>query len=103
MGNFFAQLYDRIAGVVEQFCATFVRPVLIKLFGPIDSLLNRVEQPWFTIAAIAFFVGTMLWVWFYLGESYVNLGRREKSVWTDLRIWTVISMLPHIFVYFYFR
>jgi len=87
----------------QAFCEKVFYPVLIKFFGPINSLLSKIEQPWFTIAAVAFFVGTMLWVWFYLGDGYVNLGRREKSVWTDLRIWTVISMLPHVFVYFYFR
>jgi hypothetical protein len=86
----------------QAFCERFFYPVLIKFFGPINRLLTPIDQPWFTIVAISFFIGTMLWVWFYLGDSYVNLGRREKSIWTDLRVWTVISMLPHVLVYFYF-
>ena len=86
----------------QAFCERVFYPILIKFFGPINTFLTPIYQPWATIAAISFFVGTMLWVWLYLGKSYVNLGRREESIWTDLRIWTVISMLPHVFVYFYF-
>ncbi|GMV92227.1 MAG: hypothetical protein AMXMBFR82_20050 [Candidatus Hydrogenedentota bacterium] len=102
MGDYFGQLYDRMAVAVESFCAAVFKPVLGAFFGPINDLLSRIGQPWFTITAIGFFLGTMLWVWLYLGDSYVNLGRQRKSIWTDLRVWTVISMLPHIFVYFYF-
>ncbi len=77
-------------------------PILSKFFGPINDVLSPIYQPWATIVAIGFFVGTMLWVCFVLKESYVNLGRPAKTWWTDLRLWTVISMLPHVFVYFYF-
>ena len=52
---------------------------------------------------MSFFVGTMIWVGVILKESYVNEGRPNKSIWTDLRLWTVVSMLPHVFVYWYFR
>lgn len=87
---------------LRAFCQTVFYPVLSKIFDPINSMLAPIYQPWATIAAITFFVGTMLWVWFYLGESYVNLGRPVKAWYTDLRVWTVISMLPHVFVYLYF-
>ena len=45
----------------------------------------------------------MLWVGLLLNPKYVNRGRPYKSIWTDLRFWTVISMTPHVVVYFYFR
>jgi hypothetical protein len=45
----------------------------------------------------------MVWVGLILNEKYVNRGRPFKSPWTDLRLWTVVSMLPHVLVYFYLR
>jgi len=94
--------FEQLAQAEEAFFSKVCHPVLIKFFGPINDVLSPIYQPWATIVAITFFVGTMLWVWFVLKESYVNMGRPIKAWWTDLRVWTVISMLPHIFVYFYF-
>ena len=45
----------------------------------------------------------MFWVAVVLNKDYVNRGRPYKSIWTDLRLWTVICMTPHVLVYFYFR
>lgn len=87
---------------LEAFCKAVFYPVLDPIFAPINKLLAPIYQPWATIIAITFFVGTMFWVGFILKESYVNMGRPTKAWYTDLRIWTVISMLPHVFVYFYF-
>lgn len=87
---------------LEAFCKAVFYPPLHWFFEPINKLLAPIYQPWATIIAISFFVGTMLWVGFVLKESYVNMGRPTKAWYTDLRIWTVISMLPHVFVYFYF-
>lgn len=85
-----------------EFCvAVFQRPLRF-LFAPIDALLNPIYQPWATIVAVGFFVAAMLWVGLILKESYVNLERPRIAWYTDLRIWTVVSMLPHVFVYFYF-
>jgi hypothetical protein len=79
-------------------CEPIIRPI----FHPINSLLERVYQPWAKICALGLFVGTILWVWFGMSEEYVNRGRNKKNIWTDLRFWTIIALLPHIFVYFYF-
>ena len=38
-----------------------------------------------------------------LNKDYVNRGRPYKSLWSDLRLWTEISMTPHVLVYFHFR
>ncbi len=88
--------------VIQAFCGKVFYPILNVFFAPINTLLAPIYKPWATIVAIGFFVGTMLWVGFVLRESYVNLGRPTKAWYTDLRLWTVISMLPHVFVYFYF-
>jgi len=85
-----------------RFCEKFCAPVLKPVFQPINTLLGPIYQPWATIVAVGFFVGTMIWVGFILREPYVNEGRPYKAWWSDLRLWTVVSMLPHVFVYFYF-
>lgn len=95
-------LIDRFEGALQSFCGDVFYPVLSKFFHPINDFLSPIYQPWATIIAVGFFLGTMLWVGLILRESYVNLGRPNKAWWTDLRLWTVISMLPHVFVYFYF-
>ncbi len=79
-------------------CDPIVRPI----FSPINSFLERIYQPWAKICALGLFIGTILWVWFGMSEEYVNRGRNKKNIWTDLRFWTIIALLPHIFVYFYF-
>lgn len=84
------------------FCEMVFYPILSRIFHPINEFLNPIYQPWATIAAITFFLGTMIWVCFILKESYVNEGRPIKRWYTDLRLWTIVSMLPHVFVYFYF-
>ncbi len=87
---------------IEAFCKVAFYPVLSRIFHPINDLLNPIYQPWASIIAIGFFLGTMVWVCFFLRESYVNEGRPNKRFYSDLRLWTVISMLPHVFFYFYF-
>lgn len=77
-------------------------PIIRPIFKPITSFLERTYQPWAKICALGLFLGTMVWVWVGMPKEYVNLGRNKKTVWTDLRFWTVISMLPHVVVYLYF-
>ena len=84
------------------FCSTVFYPVLNPFLAPINKFLSSFYQPYATICAIGMFVCTMLWVCVYLNKSYVNRGRTNTAWWTDLRLWTVISMLPHIAVYCYF-
>jgi len=96
-------MFEAFESLMKSFCHTVFYPFLSKFFHPINAFLSEYYQPYATIAAIGFFVGTMLWVCFILKESYVNEGRPYKGWWADLRLWTIISMLPHVFMYFYFR
>lgn len=80
----------------------FFAPVVKPLFQPINTLMENTYMPWARIFAVGMFVAAILWVWLVLKKDYVNLGREEPAWWTDLRVWTIISMLPHIFVYLYF-
>ncbi len=77
-------------------------PIIRPVFKPITSFLERTYQPWAKICALGLFIGAMIWVWVGMPKEYVNLGRKKKTVWTDLRFWTIISMLPHVIVYLYF-
>jgi len=71
-------------------------------FENIDDLLEKGYMPYARIIAVAFFVGTMVWVFVGLKREYVNIEAPSKHVWHDLRFWVIVSMLPHVIVYFYF-
>ena len=89
---------------ITAFCQKVFYPILYPVFKPIDDFLNRIPtDPWATVCAIGLFVIAMFVVGVLMKESYVNQGRTNKSLWTDLRLWTVVCMLPHVLVYFYFR
>lgn len=90
------------ADAITAFCTKVFQPIFEPVFKPINEFLASFYQPWATIFAISFFISTMIWVGLILPERYVNVSRPNKSIWTDLRLWTVLSMLPHVFVYFYF-
>lgn len=100
--DWFVALFAQIGEAWIALCTTVFKPVLILFFGPINTILSPIYQPWATIVAITYFLGTMIWVAFVLKESYVNLGRPNEKWYSDLRIWTAVSMSPHVFVYFYF-
>jgi hypothetical protein len=90
--------------MVESFCKAVFYPVLAPFFLRVNSLLSLIPtRPWASICGVGLFVGAMIWVGLILNKNYVNRGRPYKSIWTDLRLWTVISMTPHVLVYFYFR
>lgn len=102
LNDWIVAVFASIGAAFTSLCEKVFYPVLIKFFGPINTMLSDIYQPWANIFAIGLFLGAMIWVCFFLKESYVNVGRPVKAWYTDLRIWTVCSMLPHIFVYFYF-
>jgi len=78
-------------------------PILSPVFAPINAFLSGYYQPYATLFALAMFIGTMIWIGAFLNSRYVNRGCPHKGIWSDLRIWTVLSMLPHVLVYLYFR
>ncbi|MBI4556986.1 MAG: hypothetical protein HY706_05325 [Candidatus Hydrogenedentes bacterium] len=88
---------------MEKFFAEVFYPMLSPIFRPINAFLSSFFEPYASICAVGMFVLPMIWVGLLLNPRYVNRGQRYKSAWTDLRIWTVLSMIPHVVVYFYFR
>jgi hypothetical protein len=78
-------------------------PLLRPLFSPANAALGAISAEWIWRAcAVGLFVCTMLWVAFGLRKEYVNLDAPGKGLLYDLRLWTVISMAPHVFIYLYF-
>lgn len=73
-------------------------PMLMPIFSPINAWLDPIYMPWARICALALFIGTILWV-ATLRPQYVNLDAPRKAWYADLRVWTALSMLPHIIVY----
>lgn len=95
--------YERFKAWVESsFEPIFARPLKF-VFTPINDFWNRFYKPYAMICALSLFLGAMLWVNLILKKDYVNKGRPFVAWYTDLRLWTVISMMPHVLVYFYFN
>ncbi len=76
-------------------------PTMRAIFHPINNALADVYEPWATICALAMFFGTMAWV-FTLRRAYVQIDAPSKALWCDLRVWTILSMTPHVVVYLVF-
>ena len=87
-----------------------ISELIDKLFGPPMRAVFRPTNDVFNILApemalilgkvlaMTLFVGAMIGV-FLLRKEYVNLDRPNNARYTDLRIWTVAAMLPHVFIY----
>lgn len=90
---------DFIAKVQEIINDVF-GPPLKAVFHPIDNALADIYMPWARICAVGLFVLAMVWV-FSLRKEYVNLDRPNDAWYTDLRIWTVVAMLPHVLIYLF--
>jgi hypothetical protein len=86
---------------ISQFVTEVFHPILSPFFAPINAFLGRHYLPWATLCALGLFVGAMIWV-FTLRREYVNLDAPSRHLWHDLRLWTILSMLPHVIVYLYF-
>ncbi|MBI2426045.1 MAG: hypothetical protein HYV27_24690 [Candidatus Hydrogenedentes bacterium] len=95
--------YDIFKEYVESIFEPAFGWILNPIFHPVNDFLNQFYRPYAMIAALTLFIGAMLWVNLILKEEYVNKGRPVKAFYTDLRLWTIISMLPHVLVYFYFN
>ena len=75
-------------------------PLFKLFFTPINAGLNLLPVPIGRVCALALFIGAMAWV-YSLNKEYVNLDAPRKNLVCDLRLWTVISMLPHVIVYLF--
>lgn len=93
-------LTEEAPGAITQTITNIFGPPLHLLFDPINVFLGWMNMIMARVVTLALFVGTMIWVW-SLHKEYVNLDAPSKAWYCDLRVWTVISMLPHIVVYMF--
>ncbi len=82
----------------EWISSTFSGP-LSAIFHPIDRVLAPFGPATYKFFAVGLFAVTICWVMFILKKEYVNLDRPKEGILYDLRLWTLISMLPHMFIY----
>ena len=87
---------EKFSARINDTMGPVLRPVFHALSAPFDDLY----MPWARICAVGLFVGAMIWV-MTLRPEYVNLDAPRKAWYTDLRVWTVLAMLPHVFVYLF--
>ncbi len=90
-------LASRISAGID---ATF-RGFFQRIFHPINDIFLHIGPFWWTLAAVLLFLGAILWVW-TLRKEYVNLDAPRQGILYDLRVWTILSMLPHILIYIIF-
>ena len=89
-------------GFTEFIDSTFSAPLAV-VFAPINSFLSAIDNEYLGKAcAAALFILPMLGVYFLLKKEYVNLDAPGKQWYYDLRLWTIFSMIPHIFFYLIF-
>jgi hypothetical protein len=80
---------------------TVFGPPLKAVLEPVNHFLAVHYLPWSTLCAMALFAGAVVWVW-TLKKEYVNVDAPRQGFWFDLRVWTVLCLLPHVVVYLYF-
>jgi len=85
----------------EEFCA-FLRQVLgppLKSFHePIDQWLGSLPMSVAMVCAIGLFVVAGAWVW-TLRREFIFRGAPDHQWWRDLRLWSMVVLLPYIAVY----
>ena len=77
-------------------------PYFRLVFDPINDAIARIpdasEPVVATEVAVMLFQIAVLLVLF-LRPEYVNVDRPRRRFWYDLRLWTIVSMLPHMIIY----
>ncbi|HUW62089.1 MAG TPA: hypothetical protein VMZ06_13895 [Candidatus Bathyarchaeia archaeon] len=88
---------------VFEFLQNMFHAALAPIFHPLNTVLGGLPNWVASVFGVGLFVMAMIWVGVFLKKDYVNYGRPHKSIWTDLRLWTCLSMMPHVIFYLYFR
>ena len=75
-------------------------PTLRTIFKPTNDIFTAIPEASVsfvsTESAVLLFQLAVVW---FLKPEYVNVDRPNKRFWTDLRLWTILSMLPHMYIY----
>lgn len=73
-------------------------PPLKSLHEPIDNWLGSLPMSVAMACAIGLFVLAGIWVW-TLQSDFIFRGAPDRSRWRDLRIWSMVVLLPYITIY----
>ena len=77
---------------------TPLRPFFEAVFTPLNGMLAAIPfeaARWVTCGFLLLsIVGVML-----LKRDYIFLGAREEKWYLDLRLWTVVFVLPYVLIY----
>lgn len=85
----------------SEFMNKSVAPSLKAALEPLDAWIDSLPLWVGTACAVGLFVIVGLWA-LTLKRSYIYLGAPDQARWRDLRIWTVLVLLPYIIVYLVF-
>ncbi len=96
MGEWYANISERFHNAINDTFGPLLRP----MSQQVDALVGDIYMPWARICAVGLFAIAAIWV-FSLRPEYVNLDAPRKAWYTDLRLWTLLAMLPHIVVYLF--
>lgn len=99
--NWFESIPGRMETAHNWINETF-GPAMQTIFAPTNNVFTYIPEgavPFVsTECAVMLFQIAIVWVLF-LKPEYVNIDRPNKHIWTDLRLWTIVSMLPHMYIY----
>jgi hypothetical protein len=87
---------------VSDFITRIFYPILSPIFTPMGAFLGGVYEPYATICAVLLFLSGVVLI-FSLKKEYVNLDAPGSGWQYDLRIWTVVTIIPYITAYLYFK
>jgi hypothetical protein len=85
----------------SEFVKTHVAPGLKSLLVPLDAWIDSLPLWTGTVCAVGLFVIVGLWA-LTLRREYIYLGAPDQARWRDLRIWTILVLLPYIIIYLVF-
>lgn len=104
--NFIATLIETVqpdepgqATGVSKWIRETLGPPLKSLHEPIDNWLGSLPMSVAMACAIGLFVLAGIWVW-TLSSDFIFRGAPDQSRWRDLRIWSMVVLLPYITIYF---
>jgi len=86
------------AAGVRQWIRDTLGPPLKSLHEPIDHWLSSLPMSVAMACAVSLFVLAGIWVW-TLRADFIFRGAPDRRRWRDLRIWSMVVLLPYIAIY----
>ena len=79
----------------------WVRPILTPLFDVLELPFEVLPLEAGRWCALGLFIICTLWV-LTLKADYIYQGALDRAKWRDLRVWTVLFMIPYVYIYYIF-